>query len=184
MYYATHVPPWLERFVPDPFVGIVEWLSSPEVLIGLAVLSGVTFVASLIGVPYFLTRLPEDYFSRRERHALGLPPSPLPRWRPILTVARNALGVVLLVLGALMLVLPGQGLLTLVVGLVLVDFPGKRRLERWIIGRPSILRAINTLRHRAGRAPLEPRASWLPPSAPVGPAAPRPEREHGTDAPH
>jgi hypothetical protein len=157
------VPAWLERLVPEAFEGTVERLSSPEILIALAVLSAVTFVASLIGVPFFLSRLPQDYFSRREREELGIPAQPKPLWRVGLYVLQNALGVLLLVLGLLMLVLPGQGLLTLLVGLLLVDFPGKRKIERWLIARPSVLRTINSLRRRAGREPLEPRASWLPP---------------------
>jgi len=156
------VPEWLLRILPEPLRPAVERLASTEVLIAIAVLSAVTFVASLIGVPFFLSRLPQDYFSRRERVELGIPEGPRPGWRIALRVLRNALGWALLLLGALMLVLPGQGLLTLLVGLMLVDFPGKYRLERWLIARPSVLRPINALRRRAGRPPLDARASWLP----------------------
>ena len=51
--------------------------------------------------------------------------------------------------------IPGQGLLTMIVGLTMIDFPGKQRLERRLIGRPHVLRAINRLRARFQRAPLE-----------------------------
>jgi hypothetical protein len=57
--------------------------------------------------------------------------------------------------GVAMLVLPGQGLLTLLMGFLLVDFPGKYRLERWLFARPIVRRPINWLRHRAGRVPLQ-----------------------------
>jgi hypothetical protein len=70
-------------------------------------------------------------------------------------VGKNLLGAVLIVAGLLMLVVPGQGLLTIAVGLALTDFPGKFRLERWIVKRPSVWRTINWLRRRAGREPLE-----------------------------
>ena len=53
-----------------------------------------------------------------------------------------------------MLVLPGQGLLTLLVGFLLVDAPGKYRLERWLVSRKAVLRPINWLRRRKGRQPL------------------------------
>ena len=51
--------------------------------------------------------------------------------------------------------IPGQGILTMIVGLTMLDFPGKRGLERRLIGRPHILHALNRLRARFGRAPLE-----------------------------
>jgi hypothetical protein len=53
-----------------------------------------------------------------------------------------------------MLVLPGQGLLTMLIGISLMDFPGKRAIERSIIGRPLILKSINRIRQRFGRPPL------------------------------
>lgn len=152
-----HVPDWLEK--------LREQLASPGVLIALLVLSGVTFLASLIGVPFFLSRMPQDYFSRRERVTFGIPEPPRRPGLILLRVLRNGLGVLLIVLGLLMLVLPGQGILTLLVGLSLADFPGKHRLERWVIGRPAVFKTINALRRRAGQGPLEPRSSWLPPKS-------------------
>jgi hypothetical protein len=32
---------------------------------------------------------------------------------------------------------PGQGILTVLIGVMLLEFPGKRRLERAIVGRPT-----------------------------------------------
>lgn len=157
------MPEVISRFVPDGFQPYVERLLSPGVLVALAVISVVTFVASLIGVPYFVTRLPVDYFSRHEREALGLPAEQLTPARRVLRVLKNLFGLLLFVLGVLMLVLPGQAILTLLVALFFLDFPGKHRLERWIVRRPLVLRTINGLRRRAGREPLEPRRSWLPP---------------------
>jgi hypothetical protein len=54
-----------------------------------------------------------------------------------------------------MLVLPGQGVLTILAGITLLNYPGKRRLELWLVRRPAIHRAIDWIRRRAGRAPLE-----------------------------
>jgi len=56
--------------------------------------------------------------------------------------------------GIVMLVLPGQGILTIVIGLMLSNFPGKYRLERWLVMRPRVLRTINWLRQRSKRNPL------------------------------
>lgn len=159
------MPAWFERALPE---GLHAWLApllSPAVLTGLTVFSVLTFVASVVGVPYFLSRLPSDYFSRREREALGIPEGPKPRFRVVLRVLRNLLGLLLVLLGVAMLVLPGQAVITILVGVFLMDFPGKRRFERWVIGRPRVMRTLNSLRHRAGKPPIEPRTSWFPPPA-------------------
>jgi hypothetical protein len=158
------VPGVVQAWLPDSVKVWLAPLSSTPVLLGLAFFGVLVFLASLVGVPYFLTRLPADYFSRRERAALGIPSQPKSLPRLLLGVVKNLLGFVLVLLGIAMLVLPGQGLLTLLIGLMLMDFPGKRRFERWVIARPAVLRTINRLRQRTGRAPIEPRASWLPPS--------------------
>ena len=72
--------------------------------------------------------------------------------------ARTALaGSVLLLLaaGVVMLLAPGQGLLTIMVALLFLDFPGKRRLQRRIVASPRVLRALNAMRRRAGQPPLQ-----------------------------
>jgi len=148
--------------LPDALRGLLHPLLSPPVLIGLGVFSVVTFIASIIGVPYFLSHLPADYFSRRERIALGLPETNNHGVHLVWKVLRNLLGAILVLLGILMLVLPGQAILTILIGALLMDFPGKRRFERWVIARPSVMRALNRLRRRAGQPPIEPRSSWPP----------------------
>jgi hypothetical protein len=120
----------------------------------LAIGSVVLFVASAVGVPFFIVRMPPDYFSRRERRRLGLPQSAPSRWWWVARISKNALGVLLLTAGVVMLVLPGQGVATLFVALLLLDFPGKRRLQRRIIAVPQVLRSLNRLRARAGQPPL------------------------------
>ncbi len=158
------MPNWLDALLPDAVRGWLLPLLSPGVLLGLGVFSAVTFVASVIGVPFFLSRLPADYFSARERRALGIPEQRPNVLRVALRVLRNLLGLVLVLLGIAMLVLPGQALLTLLIGVLLLDFPGKRKFERSVIARPWVLRTINALRRRTGQPPIEPRLSWLPPS--------------------
>jgi len=74
--------------------------------------------------------------------------------RCVLLVGKNLLGCIFLGAGMAMLVLPGPGVLTILVALTLLDFPGKFRLERWIVARRPLLGTINWLRRRAGRTPL------------------------------
>ena len=127
------------------------WLDA-QVLGWTATLSVVLFLASAIGVPYVLVRLPADYFTA-ERGASDAPGHPsVPRL--IWLALKNALGVVLVGAGILMLVLPGQGLITIGVGLCLLNFPGRRRFVRWLVCRKSVLGPINAWRRRRGKEPL------------------------------
>lgn len=117
-------------------------------------LSLVAVVATAIGVPWVVARLPADYFSKPERSAWrGAPGQPV--LAAALGVAKNALGALLVLLGIVMLVTPGQGLLTLLIGLLLINFPGKYRLECWLVSRPGVMTALNWLRQRHGRRPFE-----------------------------
>jgi len=77
-----------------------------------------------------------------------------PIFRSCLIVAKNLLGLVLLIMGILMLVLPGQGLLTILFGIALIDFPGKYKLERHLISYPKVLNSINWIRKKANKKPL------------------------------
>ena len=111
------------------------------------------FVSTLVTVPLIIARLPAEHFlpGRVEPRFWRQ----LPRWsRPVLLGAKNALGALFLVFGLVMLAIPGQGLVTILIGLSLIDFPGKHRLERWLIARPAIWRATAWIRRRAGRAPF------------------------------
>lgn len=133
---------------------MMEWVRAHETLVlWLAVSSVITFVGTLVVVPILIVRIPEDYFLPERRH--------ISRWRrmhPVpglaLLVAKNVLGIVFILAGFAMLVLPGQGILTIVVGVMLLNFPGKYRLERRIARVRPVARSINWIRRKAGRRPL------------------------------
>lgn len=114
----------------------------------------VSSLVSLAVVTAVLVSLPAGYF-RDDAPPAAWPRSPLLRWA--WRIGKNALGLALLALGLLLSVpgVPGQGLLTMLIGLILLDFPGKRGLERRLVARPTVLGAINRLRARFGRPPIE-----------------------------
>ena len=121
-----------------------SWLGEHQVLVW--VLAGVSVASLLLAVlllPRIVATLPADHFKerRRARRKDGL------GWR----IGKNLLGVVFLALGVLLLFLPGQGLLTLLVGVMLVDFPGKHAVERWIVMRPGIRRFLDRMRAKRGK---------------------------------
>ncbi|HSB44171.1 MAG TPA: PGPGW domain-containing protein, partial [Nitrospira sp.] len=66
----------------------------------------------------------------------------------------NAVGAIFLFVGFLMLFLPGQGVLTMVIGVSMLDFPGKRKVEATLIGQPTVLGVINSMREKFGKPPL------------------------------
>jgi hypothetical protein len=134
---------------------IFAWLRAHEaVLWWMGALSLLTFVGTLILIPLLVIRLPVDYF-RRDRHQ----PQSHPRPHAVLHVSgllvKNLLGFVFIVAGLIMLVLPGQGVLTILIGLTLMNFPGKHALERRIVQQPAVLRAINWIRAKAHQPALE-----------------------------
>src|SRR5688500_5885404 len=96
-----------------------------------AVVVAFTFVATLVFVPWAIVRLPADYFHYDARHR-ALTSTLHPVLRIVLLLGKNILGCILIVMGLAMLVLPGQGLLTILIGTLLLDFPGKFKFERWL----------------------------------------------------
>ena len=73
----------------------------------------------------------------------------------LILFGKNIIGFSLIIGGLLMLVLPGQGLLTIVTGLLLINYPGKYKLEQKLVTIPSIFRALNWIRVKANKPPLK-----------------------------
>ncbi len=68
-------------------------------------------------------------------------------------VARNGAGTVLLIAGGIMSIpgVPGPGLLTVLLGLYLVEFPVKHRLQRKVLESKRLRASVDCLRARFGR---------------------------------
>jgi Putative transmembrane protein (PGPGW) len=136
----------------DGLLSTVQQYISSETLIWLAALSIVFFVGTLIAIPFILVRLSADYFDVR------VPRPWMQDHHPVLRVAghivKNAVGAVFLIAGFLMLFLPGQGVLTMLIGISMLDFPGKRKIEAKFIGQPPVLSVINNMRKKRGKPPL------------------------------
>lgn len=128
-------------------------MTQDQIIALLVATSVITFVATLLIVPWVLVRLPHDYFVREERMPSKLQQSH-PAIRTTLIVLKNLIGFVLLAGGIAMLVLPGQGLLTMLLGLSLIDFPGKYTLERKLVRRRAVHRTIDWVRRKRGREPI------------------------------
>ena len=114
----------------------------------------VTFIGSTVLGAWLLIKLPATYFCDASPRSFWSERPPVLRWTGLLL--KNLLGVLLVVLGGIMVFpgIPGPGVLMLLLGVMLLDFPGKRRLEQWLIRRPTVLSAMNRLRQRYGKPPL------------------------------
>lgn len=132
----------------------VEKLLAPGVLLSLTLASAVMIVASVLALPLILCRLPVNYFDHEKPHLIRRIRSASPG-KAVVLIAKNFFGIILLAAGFLMLFLPGQGLLTILIGMILMDFPGKYQLERRIASSPKVLNAINWLRERHDHPPMK-----------------------------
>ena len=119
----------------------------------IGVVSILVFLVSLAALPWIVAPIPADYFCHSQRTPAQWK-SNRPSIRILLLIAKNLLGYILIAGGVLMLFIPGQGLLTILMGGVLLDYPGKYRLERKIVSVPKILSALNWLRSKRNAPPL------------------------------
>jgi hypothetical protein len=129
---------------------LLDWLKANDGLFALLGLFGLgLFLISLLVFPLIIIFLPHDYFVRPQTAFATLNP-----FRMLLRVLKNAFGCVLIVAGVLMLFLPGQGLLSLLLGVSLVQFPGKRRFELRLLRLQGIRKSVAWVRQKANRRPV------------------------------
>jgi hypothetical protein len=132
-----------------------HWIRAHESWIWImGAVSVVMFLGTLIALMIVIVKLPSRYFIEK-RHEHPLRPSENGVLLALYLIFKNFIGIFLIVAGLAMLVLPGQGLLTLIIGISLTDFPRKRRLIRLLIRQKAVLQPANLLRKKFGRPPLQ-----------------------------
>lgn len=134
---------------------VASWFEQHPWIAGSTLgLSLLTLLAGLVFVPWVVVRIPPDYFAHNRRLPSGWGKLH-PALHFVVVGAKNLLGGILVVAGFIMLFVPGPGIVSILVGLALVDIPGKRSLERWIVARPTVFAALNKLRARYNHPPLQ-----------------------------
>jgi len=127
---------------------------SEEALLAIGVLSAVMFVGTLVAIPIILSRLPANYFQHDLEQVW------MENYHPVLrkmgVICKNTVGLIFLLAGIAMLVLPGQGILTMVIGMSLLDFPGKRKLEHKLLTQPMVFKTMNAIRIKCSKPPFDP----------------------------
>ena len=112
----------------------------------LGTLSFVIFIFSLLTIKWLVALIPSDYFIQKNNSEFR---SNYPIFWLASIIIKNLIGYTLIIGGILMLVLPGQGLFTIFIGLMLSNYPGKFYIERKFIAIPSVLKTINWLRKKS-----------------------------------
>src|SRR5918994_6644050 len=133
------------------FILLLTWRN---VLIGSLIFIA-SFLINLGIVSLILVKLPADHFSKNRKTKFWA--GPRPALHAAKVIGKNVAGVLLVALGIVLSLpgIPGQGLLTILLGVMLLDFPGRDRLEQKLLSKPSIVNTINRLRGRFSKPPLE-----------------------------
>ena len=144
--FVSEIFNWLKEIVTG-------YLSGRGLLWGFLIFL-VTFVVSVVITVFVVIKLPATYFLAAHGREFWVERHPVLRWGGL--IGKNLLGAVLVLLGIVMSLpgVPGQGVLTILLGVMLLDFPGKRALELKLVSRPQVLRAINGIREKFDRPPL------------------------------
>ena len=133
----------------ETVAAIFTWMDENSYIVTASLIfSVVLFIASPFIIAWIAVRMPKDYFVGEERSD-----KVSSKLNPVLyytfRVVKNLIGVVLVLAGIAMLVLPGQGILTILIGVSLIHFPGKYKVERWLVSRPAVFNSINWIRRKA-----------------------------------
>jgi len=139
---------------------MIKWLTDywdsltlNDVLVGAALFLA-SVVISFVALAIAAIKIPRNYFSSHYRQDFLPDSSWVVRWGA--TIAKNLLGVILIALGVVLSLpgIPGPGVITILIGLIMLDIPGKRPLEFRIVKLPKVLSSINGLRKKFGKEPL------------------------------
>ena len=136
---------------------IISWSSmNSDLLFLLGSLSIFILIISVFMMVLIISFLPEDYFKSENRNLISsVQNSRYPLLKLLVLITKNFFGVLLLLSGILMLVLPGQGILTIITGLVFMDYPGKYKFERKLLRQKGVINSINWIRSRLNKPSLK-----------------------------
>ena len=140
------------------FSGIWEWLVGfwesltwGRIALGLS-FTIITIIASYGLIIIGMINIPADYFSSAYVKEINRDKHFSVRW--VEFIVKNIIGFLLVIAGIIMIFTPGPGVPTILLGLILMDIPGKRPLEAKLIQRPMVLSAVNGLRAKYNKPPL------------------------------
>lgn len=132
---------------------LIELISNYKTYIfWLGTISMVIFLFSLLSIKWLVSMIPSNYFIDKKKSKFR---SKYPFAWLLTLIIKNILGYILIIGGIMMLVLPGQGLFTIFIGLILSNYPGKYFIEKRIVSIPTIINSINWLRRKSNKDPIK-----------------------------
>lgn len=137
----------------DRLSELLSSLTVDRIFLGLGLFL-VTLVVSFAAIAIVMVKIPPNYFSLDHHREFMAGYHWFVRYGAL--ILKNVLGLFLIVIGILLSFpgVPGQGILTILLGLIMLDIPGKRPLETKIVRLPKVLSAVNKLRARYNKPPL------------------------------
>jgi hypothetical protein len=133
----------------------LDWIA---ILLGVVILL-LSFAISTTVALAVLAMLPPTFFQDPDSRIVGA--SANPALHLARRVGKNLIGYLAIAIGLLLALpgVPGPGLPIALLGIMLADFPGKRRLVRKLLRAPKVLSGVNALRKRLGKSPFLERIS-------------------------
>ncbi len=143
MEWFREIWDWLTQFWESLTWGKIAWI---------LLITVVSVIISYAGIVVGMIKIPADYFSSSYVKKLNADQHFSVRWGAL--IIKNLIGFLLIISGIVMIFTPGPGVPTILLGLIMMDIPGKRPLEARLIKRPMVLSAVNDLRARYNKPPL------------------------------
>ena len=129
-----------------------DWISDYNQIIQWAgIVSVFLFFLSLFLLRYVILRLPEDYFITASSISKSHSKSPQ---KIIVRVAKNTVGFLLTICGIILLFTPGQGMITILIGLCLIDLAIVNQFKKKIINNSKVQKALNWIRTKKSVKPF------------------------------
>jgi hypothetical protein len=130
-------------------MSMIDWIVRHHIiLLQMAAAAGLTILVFVLLLRWAFVHMRPDFFTRRKTAQSGGP------LRTLLLVGKNVTGAMLMIGGLVLLFLPGPGVIAILIGAVLMNFPGKHRLIVRVLSRPAVSERINRWRCRAGKPRL------------------------------
>lgn len=135
---------------------VIDWLSTHSLLVSAIAVASLSLLAvTILATPWAVSRLPSDYLLRRLENP-GLPGF----GRRLLSLLRGLAGLLIVMLGLIMMITPGPGIVMILLGISIAEFPGKNRLLVYLATRPNVLASLNWMRQQHNKPPfIDPNAS-------------------------
>lgn len=128
---------------------IIDYLEVHRLLLGMLTSASIIFlIVVLLITPFIISAIPDNYFDEKTYPQKTIESQGIFSYALIICVKifKNIIGLFFVLTGIALLILPGQGLLTIFIGLLLMDYPGKYQLERKLLSYRPVLKAVNWVR--------------------------------------